>query len=297
MAKTHDALAQAAQDVPPESSPATDETQTTESDDTQGLASGASKNSGQGDDDDKAGGRDIKNVRGELLRKQEKLAADMDARFARFEGMLEGALAAQPKQQGQPATGNRNLNEYSVAELQALESQIPDANKAEYQKLVNAAQVREATVNVVNSRFEQERMKEVRERANREAYGNWPQLNDRQGAFYREVNRELDQMGDATVKKSPTAVRDAANAVGLRLGLTPAARRIIESNTHGDIGGRSGPAPSGGGNSLDMTDKQVDEISPALQRALKSGKFTKEQKERIKKRTGQYRENQNLFIK
>jgi len=158
-------------------------------------------------------------------------------------------------------------------------------------------EIREAAANVVNTRFEQERLKERRETANREAFDNWPQLKDKQGAFYREVNRELDSMGDATVKKSPTAVRDAANAVGLRLGLTPAARRIIESNTHGDIGGRSGPAPSGGQNKLDMSDKQLDEISPSLQRALKSGKFTKEQRARIKKRTGQYRENQNLFIK
>lgn len=299
MAKTNDALTQAEQDVPLDSSPVTDDdTQTNDADDTQSLVSGASKISGQGDDDDKDGGRDIKNVRGELLRKQEKYAAEMNARFERFEGMLEGALAARPIPQGTTQTdATKPLNTYSVAELKALESQIPDDNKTEYKRLIDTAQARETTLDVVNDRFDQERIKLIREKANTEAYDNWPQLKDKQGSFYREVNRELGEMGVDVTKRSPTAVRDASNAVGMRLGLTPAAQRLMESNTHGDIGGRSGPAPKGDGNSLDMSDKQIEEISPALQYALKSGKFTKEQKERIKTKTGQYRKHQHLFIK
>lgn len=286
--KHNDALIQAQQDVPADSSTATDDTQTAQSDGTHDPGPTAGTQSGEGEKDGKAGGRDIDNVRGELLRK-------MEQKFARIEGILEG-LQTKQAPQAAPAKG-KDWQDMTAAELRALESQVPEASKAEFDRLVREREIREAARQEYATQHSQHQFAEKRQRANTEAYDRWPQLSDTQGAFYREVNKELNEMGEGVAKASPTAVRDAANAVGLRLGMTPAASRLMATHRHGAANGRTAPPPDGRDNAYGLSDDAMQKISPKLAGALKSGKFTKEQLARIKERSKQYDEHRNLLIK
>lgn len=86
--------------------------------------------------------------------------------------------------------------------------------------------------------------REKASKLDKKAYSNWPELNDPESDFAKKVNTYLEEMGG--VDSDPVALFNAANAVGVDLGMVPAARREPQgSDPTSKIKGGSGDAPTG----------------------------------------------------
>lgn len=277
----NDALRQAKQDVPADSSPATTD-DAAQSD----PAPGAGET--PGDKGTGKGGRSIDEVRGELTRKLE----EMSGRFSRLEEMLQGVTAGTPRRDTEPA---KDLNDMTTGELEALRPHIPEDKKAAFEVLVNTRREEER----VDARFErkltQRETVQARKAANEEAYDRYPELSNEVGTFYREVNKVLDQWGDPVTKNNPYAVLQAANEAAHRLGIKP--RERVESRS-GRVSSRTAPASDNAVGTRKMSVEQSESIARGLTAALPAGKtFSKDVMEGIRKRADEYEQHRDLFIR
>jgi len=120
------ALDQARKDVPVDSSPTENDTLTDQSAADNNPAPDAGKKSGHSDATD-AGGRDIDNVRHELVRKLDKSDSTLRAEIAELKGMLAGLMQgnAAPTTSAAPDVANM-----TAAQLAALEGDVPAEQKS-----------------------------------------------------------------------------------------------------------------------------------------------------------------------
>jgi hypothetical protein len=242
--------------------------------------------------DSPSGTRTVENVRGELLR---KMQADNAALRNDILTEIRGMVARQPEAAPAPTT---DVNQMSAAQLEALRPSVPDANHAELDRLIAKRRIDEAVAQGIDQRLSARDVEQARQTANSNAFSRWPELRDTGSTFRQVTNEVLKEMGSAS--NNPRAVLDAANEAGLRLGLRPVhslmsaggASAYSQRTARGN-GGEPAPVAE----SFAMTDAEAANIAKKLQRAMPKGKFTPEQLKRAQKRSGDYREHQDLFIK
>lgn len=230
-----------------------------------------------------------RNVRGELLRKMGDMEAATREQLARIEGML----AARPQPAAQPS-GPPDVNTMSVEQLEAMRSQIPQAQMQAFDRLVNDRRVAEQVRGVINSEFSRRETERARSEATREAFTRYPDLNTGTSAIRRMTNKVLEEWGVGE-NSGPRDVLNAANEAASRLGITPVTRRGQgDAGEMRQPGSRTAPPP-GGKATKTLSDDKADAIAKALRGALPAGKTFN--KERIQQAHAQYTEHRNLVVK
>lgn len=285
------ALAQAAQDVPADSSTVFNDQQP---DGTPGPDTGDQS----GDSASSAGGRTVDQVHKEFDRKFRELRDEFRAQFADLKGTLGAASGSSPQQAASVPT---DLNSMSSAQLEALRPHIPQDKLPAFEELVRVRREDERVDARFDARIAQRDIASRRRAANEEAYSAFPELHNESGKLYRMVNRVLDEYGDEVTTKNPFAVRDAAYEAARRLGITPKSGMSHSSRTS-DSGHRSGSrtAPADGGEDEEsfLSVEESERIARNLANALPGGKgFTPEMLARIRANAGLYGKNRDLFIR
>lgn len=291
MTNPNDALAQASKDVPAVPSTASDDTLTPDPEGSTTPGPDAGDQSGD-EPKDKKGERGINEVRGEFNRKLEKSNNELRQELSRVTGMLEN-MQAQPAPAPAPAQP-RTVQDMSSAELEGLRPQAKPEQLPELDRLIQSKLVNEQVKHGIQEELGQRDFDTQRVTANTQAYNRFPDLENKTGAFYRETNKVLNEMGTA-IKKNPRAVLDAANEAGIRLGLSPKAGSIL-LHQHDTVGGGTAPAPEGK-KAKGLSKEKRDTIAKNLQNALPGGKFKQDNLDRIDKNSKLYDEHRDLYIK
>ena len=284
------ALAQAGKDVPADSSTALDTAQANADAESTDPGPAAGNQSGDGPSEGKKSERSIDNVRGELLRKMEGDNASLKQELAKVTGMLEGMQAAPS---APSAAGPRTIDNMSAQELEGLKASATADQLPELERLIQSRYVSEQVKAGIQQELGSRDFADQRRSSNEQAYSRFPELHNTTGAFYKETNKVLGEMGK-TADSSPRAVLDAANEAGVRLGLSPKAGSIL-LHQH-DTGSNTAPAPTTK-KAFGMSKDRRDEIASKLAGAMPKGKFNQDNLDSIDKNSAVYDEHRNLFIK
>lgn len=292
-------LDDAALSVPAGSAPADDHDLDPHDDDLAGNDPEPTGEQGDGDDSDEGGkdkeGRSLENVRGELLRKMQKQNEEMMAEIRRLQEASQYRPEPKPETKDKPKT----LDDMSVAELEQYRDQVPEENKAQFERYITERRAAEIARNTILEERQKDTFTNAESKANEKAFGRWPQLHDKSSEFYRVTDRILKEMGPGA-DTNPRAVLDAANEAGLELGLTPQSfRPRVRRREPGDVqtGRTSRPPKSGKDDVMDVNSEEHQAIQKRLAQAMPGKKFTKEQLKRIAKRGKLYQENRDLFTR
>lgn len=285
-------LTDAAKDVPPKSSPAPEAGKQTASATNTDPVPDAGKPSGdKGDGDGKDSGRTLENVTGEFNRKFTDLRSEMSSGLAEMKGMLQGM-----QQNTAPATqAAPHINDMSVVELEALAPHVGDDQKPAYEQLLATKRNAESVNSQVDARFAEQSFKQTKSQADTEAFGAFPELHDPLSRVRQETNKVLNEMG-ASARNNPYALMHAAQSAGARLGIKAAPTQ--HNSFGGTVGGATAPPPANVETGAQpLSDAEMEPLNKSLASAMPGGKFTEEQKARIKKNSKLYRENRHLFIR
>lgn len=277
-------LEEAAKDVPPDSSPANEQTPDDDASDPGPAAGDQSGKKGES-------GRTLDNVRGEFNRKFN----DFRDELAELKGMLRSFADANTRGSSNNNKGTaRTLEQLSASELEALGPQVPEENKAAYDQLLASKRQDEQISIRIEERLAQERFAQQRVEANTEAYQRFPELHNRSSRMYQETNRVLNEMGAALSSNDPKVLLHAASVAAANLGLS--SNRRFDRASH--VPGNTAPSrDSDAGTEDAMSQEDAAKIAKQLGAAMPGGKFSPEQLERIRERAKEYRENKHLFIK
>jgi len=270
-----DNLAQAAQDVIPESSAG-------------GEAAPAATEQASDDSGGKGKGRTIDEVRGELVRRIEDANAATREQLARIEGMMSARQAEPARPAGPP-----DINTLPLDELEALRPSIPKEQLGAFERLVADRRVAEAVRGHVTSEFSKRETERTRREANQEAFNRYPDLHNETSPMRKMTNKVLDERGGVE-GAGVRAVLDAANEAASRLGITAATRQSGGPDIR-QPGSRTAPAPTGGAGTPTLSKEKADSIAKALRGALPAGK--KFDIERIQKSHADYTAHRNLIVK
>lgn len=289
MPNINPALAQGAQDVPPDPSPGQGGQP---NDDTQSANSPApeqGQQSGQAGQDQSTEPRTPDNVRGEILRKMDQRDAALDQRFARLEGMLQG-MANQPAPAPQPSSQPARIEDMSSQDLEALRPQVPEDKRPDLDRLITQRRIDESIANGIDQRLSAHQRQTQRVESNQTAYARWPELRDAGSQLYQMANHVLNERGEAATQ-DPRALLDAANEAGMRLGLTPKAPTNVPST----LGVPSGTQPPGAPQAKGLSAEEAGKIAQRLRGALPAGKeFNMDE---IQKSSALYEDNRDLIIR
>lgn len=193
------------------------------------------------DNKDGKDGRTPDEVRGELLRKQERDKREIMERLDSIAGQLSQQLRAAPA----PTAGNPgadSLDNYSLADLEAMRSKVPEENLPQYEGLL--AQKRmgdmERLLDTKLQQFTQtQQMRTDRQRFNQTAVDRYPELGDLTSEFAIAVNEQLMKVPADLRERNTRIVLDLANEVAMERGVQPKSRRQVA----GTAPTSSGPAP------------------------------------------------------
>jgi hypothetical protein len=237
----------------------------------------------QGDDkdqDDGDKGRSLDNVRGELLRKQDKLRDELADLKAELRG-ISSALKSQPKP-AQPAEPADDLMQYSVQQLESLRGQIPEEKQAEFDRYIMKRTMDEEINSRISVFTREQQLQQKRDQYNRTATSRYPDLADLTSEFAREVNYRLQDLDEDVVNSNPRIVLDLANEVAIEKGVKPSSRRVIRGRP---ATADTAPAPTNKPKPS-MSDEEMSDIAKRLQGALPKGK--KFDMDRVKQRVEFY---------
>ncbi len=286
------ALSQGAQDVPPDPSPGQGEPQEpTQSATPPGP--GAGQQPGDADSGDDDGKRTPDNVRGELLRKMEQQQAALDQKFARLEGLLEGVQAQPAAPAPQQPQGPPQVTDMTSAQLEALRPQVPEANHAELDQLIQQRRIDEAVSSRVDQALTAQTRRQTQLQANQTAHARWPELRDPGSRFYQLTNQILNERGDM-VANDPTALLSAANEAGMQLGLRGQTTPTLQRGGLNNVPPNSQP-PQNDPQKPVLSQEKADEIAANLQGALPDGK--KFDMKRVQKRYQHQQAERGTMVK
>lgn len=276
-------LTQADKDVPPDPSPGINPEHV------------PSKPNNVADPSDPGGGNnpgDSGSAEGGDGRSLENIKREFDRKFAKLEGMLEGALSRQ--QVAAPATTPAvpDVTQMTAAQLEALAPQIPEANKQAFNELLAQKRNEEQVKQVVHQELDRSEFSRKRTESNKEAYFLFPELRDQSSRLRNMTNSILNEMGSAA-DVDPGSLLHAAEVAAHRLGI----KRRQESPFRSIPGGGTAPAGPAGGDDPVLDPEKAANIAVRLRDAMPGKKFTKEQLERARKSFGNYNKNKSLFIK
>lgn len=245
-----------------------------------------------GEPGDKDGDRTIDNVRGELIRKMEKSQTEMQDALTGIRQDIQNAIkGAQTSPPAPQNTGPKTVEQMSLTELRTLRSGLPadsDAGQvAALDSLIMERTIDDRARALVDAESKRFTFKQREDSANETALERWPELRQR-GEFYAKVSQKLDSMGDIA-NADPDAVLNAANNVGIEMGLSPA-NGLRSAPSRGRqtptnvAGANTGPGAEDGTPTL--SDEKAAEIASSLAGALPAGK--KFDLKAVKARTEQY---------
>lgn len=251
---------------------------------------GAPGNGGEPEDDsedpkEQPKGRTAENVYREMSRKYDTL----QERYERVLSLLESRQQEQPK----PDESDDPLASKSIAQLKALRGQVPEENQAAFEEYIRNREVEELVNSKVQEREQKTRFTTMREASAQEAVNLYPDLSDHTSDFAQKVDQELRRLGRQYVDSNPQAVLDAANRVALRTNHTPAVRR---TRVPGLPATKRNAAPvKGTKKEPKQSVEEASKIARNLQRALPKG--SKFDVEEMRKRTDEYFDNKDLFVR
>lgn len=116
---------------------------------------------------------------------------------------------------------SKPLSEYTAAELRDWRDAQTwdDANPGDLDKL-NAIIMQTEIKEQVGAAVKDIEVKDAGRKLDEKALKDWPELQDKESPMYKKVEDELAK--DPHAMEKPSAFADAANRVGLEMGLTPA---------------------------------------------------------------------------
>lgn len=265
-------------------------------------------------------GRTLDNVRGELLRKQEKDAARLQEQIALLHDSVqkmadafqsqarqfaERPQPARPQQPMQPSPWGAPTpppEEYTDEQLQmALRSGrlTPDQTR-EVERLLNERRVEAKTRELFDKRDREQKLSAAEQEAETAALQSFPALRDPNSEFARKVNAALERQREE-FGKFPHDKFDVANRIARQMGVEVS--RIV---TPGYVGKpeASDPKPSDD-EPQGMPDDRIREIAENLRYALpvkrnpKTGRMERKQfnLKRIKERSKRYAEERDLHLR
>jgi len=223
-----------------------------------------------GDGKDKDGSRTLENVRGELLRKQEKLQSEINKQFSDLNARLTDLARGMVRPAAEKPKSQASLDDYTVSELEQYRGTISDADKPKLDAYIADRKTREAVKHEMESFTKQQQLDQSRVQYNKTAVDRYPDLNKETSDFAREVDRRLQELPEDIVMRNPRVVLDIANDVAIDRGVKPTQRRTVE--------GLSRVAPSNSSPTEQptytskLTDDERDRIESKLQSALPKGK-------------------------
>lgn len=226
--------------------------------------------------------RSIKNVRGELLRKQteaeRRILSQMDQRFAQILDLFKtfGATSQSKK----PA---QTFDDLSIQELEAMKGQVPDEQKEAFSEYLISRKVDAKISQSVSKVQEDAKYSAERTRANTIAVQRYPDLRNRTTQLFMEVDRRLRAASPEQIKYNPRIVMNIADDVAAELGVAPKqtsqARRMTTRPKDGDNKPVQRNEESG------VNDAELNDIAKKLAPAMKGKSFNMK---RVKERTKEY---------
>jgi hypothetical protein len=265
-------------------------------------------------------GRTLDNVRGELLRKQEKDAAQLQEQIAllhdsvqkmaeafqsQAKNMAERPQPARPQQPMQPNPWGAPTpapDEYTDEQLQqALRSgRLTPEQSREVERMLNERRVESKTKELFEKRDREQQMAAAEADAENAALQSFPALRDPNSEFSRKVNAALETQRNQ-FGKFPHDKFDVANRVARQMGVE--ASRIV---TPGYVGKpeASDPRPSDD-EPEGLPDDRIKQIAENLKYALpvkrnpKTGRMERKQfnLKRIKERSKRYAAERDLRLR
>jgi hypothetical protein len=240
--------------------------------------------------------RSWKEVRGEILRKQEKDKAELlreldnklDNKFSQMAQMLQ----ARPDPTPSPSTGTKKLEDMSSSELQAFRStidweKVSESDKADFGLLVAKQEMEERVDSKLQSLQQQQQHDAQIKHYAEIAADRYPELRNSGSDLAREVDARLTKIQQEQAVVDPAVVLNIANEVAITKGVRPQARRTVQGKPAGT---RTGPTKSDDELPDGMTsDEQRAALAKRLQRALPKG--VKFDLEKIKAEEAEIRKN------
>lgn len=254
----------------------------------------------QGDDGEPAGekkdDRSLKNVQSEFQRKFEKLQATNDELMAELRSIRSEVRQPDPAPAQNQAP--QTMDDMSISQLEQMRPNVPDEQKSAFEMYLVERKADARVDEKLNNFTQAQSFKTSEQKANEKAFARWPSLHDKSSDFYKVTNRILQEMG-TNADNSPRAVLDAANEAGLELSLQPATFKPQIRRDPGNIqsGRTNRPVPNKGSDSVDVNSDEQKVIQNRLANAMPGREFTKEQLDRIAKRSKLYAENKDLFTR
>ena len=238
-------------------------------------------------------------VRGEVLRKQEKDKAEIMGKLADLS--IQIGQSTQFRQEPAPTPGNtgtKKLEEMSSAELAQFQSaldweKVSDADKLDFKILVASKQQEEKFGTQLKSLQKSQKLDAERQKYADIAKTRYPDLQKKGSDLAREVDTRLQALSETIVLSNPSVVLDLANEVAIQKNIRPETRRIVEG-----LGRPAGSRTASAGTEDDepegmMDDDQRAALAKAFERrnALPKGqKFDldeiKEEEKRVRKDIG-----------
>lgn len=236
------------------------------------------------DEGDKSSGRTLDNVYGEMRRRQEEADLRNDQRMSTMESMVESLVsgfASNPP----AAKPNTDPGEPSIAQLRQARDEAEDPQR---RSQLNDLIVEHTAKQMSNAAIEEyaasSAVRERETRANQEAVNRYPDLLVASSPLYKAVQQALGRRSDAD---RPGVILDVANDVAIAMSISPIQNpysREVSSVARGDGSGK--PTQKSQDKEDEelgvISDEEFDRIAERLAPAMRSGKFTKENRESIK---------------
>lgn len=269
----------------------------------------ASTGGQSGGNQPKNDGRSLENLRGELLRKQEKLEAQIAA-LSEGIGKIAGALsqrpATQPAAPVQPqrpvvspyGAPNPDISEYTDEQLQQVlgSGQLNPYQVRVIEQLLTERRIERKTAEMLDKREKQHLVSAANTEAREAAHAAFPALRDPNSEFSRRVASALQQQRER-FGDFPMDEFDVANRVARQMGVEVS--RVVTPGYIGKPEGGEKPVEEDRGPS----DEELTQIAENLRYAMpikrnpQTGKMERKKfnLQRIRERSKRYTENEQFY--
>jgi len=220
-------------------------------------------------------GRTLDNVRGELVRKQDRLEQSLRNEIRELRTAL---LASKPAAKQEPAN---ELDAMSVSQLENLRAQVPEGQKEAFEAYLSTRRTEDLVEKRFSSFTAQQEFAKQRAYYTTMAVERYPDLKDYTSDFAREVDQMLSALDPAVVARNPRVVYDLANDIAIQRDVRPRQRRVVSGKTATT---RTSPAPA-----AESKAKIDPTLAAKLKRALPKGKDFNT--DRLKERAEYYSEH------
>ena len=269
----------------------------------------ASPGGQSGGNQPKNDGRSLENLRGELLRKQEKLEGQIAAltdNISKLAGALtqrQGSVPAAPVMPQRPAVSpygapNPDINEYTDEQLQQVlgSGQLNPYQVRVIEQLLTERRIERKTSELLDKRDKQHLVTSAQAEARDAAQSSFPALRDPNSEFSRKVSAALKQQRES-FGEFPMDEFDVANRIARQMGVEMS--RVVTPGYIGKPEGGEKPVEESQGPS----DEELTEIAHNLRYAMpikrnpQTGKMERKKfnLQRIRERSKRYTESEQFY--